>query len=347
MTDLITEIAGKMGRITLNRPDALNALTYDMCLEVEATLDTYEAFDAVSVIVIDAAGDKAFCAGGDIAEMYRTATAGDFDYGRKFWTDEYRLNAKLATGPKPIISFLQGFTMGGGVGIGCHGSHRIVGESSRIAMPECGIGLVPDVGGSLLLARAPGRVGEYLGTTTARMTAADAIWVGFADTFVPEAKWDDLKMALAQTGDAGVIADFATDPGDAPLQAKLDDINRHFAGETLPDILRSLQSVDTDFTADTLRRLQAPSPMAMAAAVELIHRNRASDDIVKALEMEYRYTFRSASDGEFIEGIRALIIDKDKRPKWQFGLDDNMMLKATKMLMPLGKDTLDLTENTP
>jgi enoyl-CoA hydratase len=136
--------------------------------------------------VIDAAGDKAFCAGGDIAEMYATGTAGDFDYGRRFWADEYRMNAKLFNFPKPVVTFLQGFTMGGGVGVGCHGSHRIVGDSSQIAMPECGIGLVPDVGGSLILARAPGRLGEYLGTTAARMGPGDAIHAGFADYYIPE-----------------------------------------------------------------------------------------------------------------------------------------------------------------
>ncbi len=344
MTDLITRVDAHAGRITLNRPDALNALTYQMCLDIEAALDGFEADPAITLILIDAAGDKAFCAGGDIAEMYRTAKAGNFEYGRQFWTDEYRLNAKLATSPKPIVSFLQGFTMGGGVGVGCHGSHRIVGESSKIAMPECGIGLVPDVGGSLILANAPGRVGEYLGTTTARMTAADAIWVGFADTFIPEDQWDAVKTALCDTGDVGLIAGFAADPGPAPLAAKLDDINRHFAGVTLPDILRSLSFEDTDFTRDALRRLRGPSPLAMAAAVELIHRNRGQTDIAKALDMEYRYTFRSASDGEFIEGIRALIIDKDKSPKWHHDLHDNMAMDAYKMLRPLGKDALDLSQ---
>ena len=161
--DVIIRTQGRAGRITLNRPAALNALTYEMCLQIEAALDSFEANGNIDLIVLDGAGARAFCAGGDIAQMYRTGTAGDFDYGRRFWADEYRLNAKLATCPKPVVSFLHGFTMGGGVGVGCHGSHRIVGESSRIAMPECGIGLVPDVGGSLLLARAAGADGGISG----------------------------------------------------------------------------------------------------------------------------------------------------------------------------------------
>lgn len=160
MSDLIARKDGKAGRFTLNRPGALNALTYEMCLQIESYLGKWEADPDVEVILFEGAGERAFCAGGDITAMYKTAVAGDYDYGRQFWTDEYRLNAKLATSPKPIISFLHGFTMGGGVGLGCHLPHRIVCESSQIAMPECGIGLVPDVGGSLLLARAPGRFGE-------------------------------------------------------------------------------------------------------------------------------------------------------------------------------------------
>ena len=156
---------GRAGRITLDRPKALNALTYDMALAIGAALDQWRDDGAVDLVIIDALGDKAFCAGGDIQKLYDTGRAGDFAYGRRFWADEYRLNARIAEYPKPYVALMQGFVMGGGVGISCHGSHRIVCASTRIAMPECGIGLVPDVGGSLLLARAPGRLGEYVGCT--------------------------------------------------------------------------------------------------------------------------------------------------------------------------------------
>lgn len=185
MADIDIRVEGKIGRITLNRPKALNAMTYEMGLAIEAALDDWANAPDVALILIDAVGDKAFCAGGDIQEMYDTASNGDFEYGRNFWADEYRMNAKLANFPKPYIALMQGFTMGGGVGISCHGSHRVVCENSQIAMPECNIGLVPDVGGTLLLARAPGRLGEYLGTTAARMGAGDAIYAGFADYYIP------------------------------------------------------------------------------------------------------------------------------------------------------------------
>ena len=185
MSDIHIRTTGRAGRITLNRPDALNALTYEMCLAIEAAIDAWATDAQIALVIIDAVGDRAFCAGGDIQEMYDTATRGNFEYGRKFWADEYRLNNKIAHFPKPYIAFMQGFTMGGGVGVSAHGSHRIVDDASRIAMPECAIGLVPDVGGSVLLACAPGRLGEYLGTTGTRMGPADAIHAGFADHYIP------------------------------------------------------------------------------------------------------------------------------------------------------------------
>ncbi|MEC8042812.1 MAG: enoyl-CoA hydratase/isomerase family protein, partial [Pseudomonadota bacterium] len=179
MADIHTRIDGQIGRITLTRPKALNALSYEMCLEIEKALDAWATDDAVKMVLLDAEGERAFCAGGDIAAMYEAGTKGEYEIARTFWRDEYRMNAKLFNFPKPVASLMQGFTMGGGVGIGCHGSHRVVGESSQIAMPETGIGLIPDVGGTLILARAPGRIGEYLGATGGRIGPADAIHAGF------------------------------------------------------------------------------------------------------------------------------------------------------------------------
>ena len=212
MSDIHIRKTGKTGRITLTRPETLNAVTYAMCQEIDAALTRFAADDSVAMLVFDAEGERAFSAGGDIAEMYATGTAGDFEYGRTFWRDEYRMNARLFNFPKPVASFLQGFTMGGGVGVGCHGSHRVVGDTSRIAMPEVGIGLVPDVGGSMILANAPGRLGEYLGTTAARMGPADAIFAGFADYYIPEAAWPDLIAALEDSGDWTQIDAAASPP---------------------------------------------------------------------------------------------------------------------------------------
>ena len=233
MTDISIRKSGKAGRITLQRPKALNALSYKMCLAVDEALRDWANDDSVELVVIEAEGEKAFCAGGDISEMYETGTAGDFDYGRQFWFDEYRMNHRIHDYAKPVVSFLQGFTMGGGVGLGCLGSHRVVGDTSQIAMPECGIGLVPDVGGTFILSKAPGRLGEYLGTTAARMNAGDAIVVGFADGYIPEADWPVLIAALEETGDATIVENAYRDAPDAPILNLKPEIDDHFAGEAL------------------------------------------------------------------------------------------------------------------
>lgn len=343
MSDISIRITGRAGRITLTRPKALNALTYDMCLAIEAALDAWAQDDAVACVVIDATGERAFCSGGDIAELYDTGTKGNYAYGRKFWADEYRLNNKIFSYPKPVVSFLQGFTMGGGVGIGCHGSHRIVGDTSQIAMPECGIGLVPDVGGSLILALAPGRLGEYLGITGTRMQADDAIYAGFADLYAPELMWSDLIAELEKTGDPEPLAAAAHTPEPGALRSAQQDIDRFFAGESLNDIALLLQTEDTAFTTETLKKLGRSSPLSMACTVEMIHRLRGPGlSMEKALDLEYRFTYRAMELGDFLEGIRAAIIDKDRNPKWRHSGMDVPTADTARMLQPLGKDALKL-----
>ena len=344
MPDIIITKSGSAGRITLNRPKALNAMTYAMCTAIEAALEAWRADPAVSLVIFDAAGEKAFCAGGDIAELYTTGMQGDFAYGQTFWRDEYRLNAKLHCYPKPVISFMQGFTMGGGVGLGCHGSHRVVGETSQIAMPECGIGLIPDVGGSLILASAPGRLGEYLGTTATRMNAGDAILVGFADYFIPQDQWPSLIESLQETGNCALIAAAAQSASEGPVARDKHLIDRHFSGETLTDIVNALRHDDSAFSQKTLGLLARNSPLAMACSVEAIHRLRGSPEMHKALELEYRFTYRAMEHGDFLEGIRAAIIDKDRNPQWQHTLDAVPSVAVSRMLMPLGRAKLTFEE---
>lgn len=341
MTDISIRKDGKAGRITLTRPKALNAMTYEMCLAIEDAVDAWADDDTVELIIIDAEGDKAFCAGGDIAELYDTGTKGDFEYARRFWRDEYRLNAKIAEYPKPYVAFMQGFVMGGGVGISCHGHPRIVCESSQIAMPECGIGLVPDVGGTYLLAKAPGRLGEYLGTTGTRMNAGDAIHAGFADHFIPQEKWADLIAQLSETGDLSLIERATETPPEGKVSPQQAEIDAHFGGETLLDILNSLKSSDSEFAAQALKALSRGSPLSMACTIEMLHRLQGpAADIRRALDLEYRFTHRAMEKGDFLEGIRAAVIDKDRSPKWQHSLDNPPQLAATQMLMPLGADAL-------
>lgn len=334
MTGLHIRHDGRTGRITLDRGHALNALSYDMCREIDAALRDWAKNDAVALVVIDATGDKAFCAGGDLAEMYATGSAGDHGYGRRFWADEYRMNARIAEYPKPIVTLMQGFTLGGGVGLGCHASHRVVCESSRIAMPECAVGIVPDVGGSRLLARAPGHAGAYLGLTGARMEPGCAIWAGFADHFVPRAEWVRLVEDLVATGDVGAIPSHAAP--DSPLAAQAAQIDRLFAGRSGADIFAALQA------ADALSMLARGSPLAQACALEVLHRLGPAPSIRDALTQEYRFTYRATAQSDFLEGIRAAIIDKDRAPRWSHsGLAEVSMPEVDDMLAPLG--TADMT----
>lgn len=341
MSDVLIRKEARAGRITLNRPSALNALTHAMCLEIEAAITNWASDEDVAHVMIDATGDRAFCAGGDIAEMYATGTAGDFSYGRRFWQDEYRLNAKLKLYPKPIITFLNGFTMGGGVGLGCHAAHRIVCETSQISMPEVSIGLVPDVGGSLLLAHAPGQTGDYLALTAARMDAGEAIYAGFADAYVPYAAWEGLKEEMAARGPDALPAHPAPE---ASLAARQAEISHAFQGYTVGDILRALEKSESPFSQDAAKRVSRHSPLAMAAGLEILRRLRSTDDITRALELEYRFTARSMEHGDFLEGIRAQIIDKDKSPNWRHSIDALPSATVSKMLRPLGPDTLNLED---
>ena len=205
MDDLNIRKTGRAGRITFTRPKALNALSHPMALAIQDALDGWRNDPDVALVIIDAEGDRAFCAGGDIAAVYHAGRAGVHKVGREFFRDEYRMNATIADYPKPIVAFMQGFVMGGGVGVGGHASHRVVGDTTRIAMPESGIGLIPDVGGTWLLSRAPGRIGEYLALTGARMGPGDALHAGFADLYIPEAKWPALIDELQRTGDTGCL----------------------------------------------------------------------------------------------------------------------------------------------
>ncbi|WP_413873782.1 enoyl-CoA hydratase/isomerase family protein [Albidovulum sp.] len=348
MDDILIRKEGCAGRITLNRPQALNALTYAMCLEIDRALIAWAGDPEVALVLIDAAGERAFCAGGDIAEMYASGRRGDFGYGRRFWADEYRMNARIADYPKPVVSFLQGFTMGGGVGVGCHGSHRIVGESAQVAMPECGIGLVPDVGGSFLLATAPGHLGEYLGTTGTRMGPADAILAGFADRFVPEANWPALKARLVGTGDAGAVEAAAREVPEGRLAALRPEVDALFAGATLADIAGTLAFAGTPFAADALAALSRAAPLSAACTVEMVRRLRGRATMRAALALEYRFTFRSMEHADFIEGIRAAIIDKDRNPRWCHAGPRTVPAEdVERMLAPLGADELTFGEERP
>lgn len=315
--DILIRFKGRVGRATLNRPQALNALTYDMALALEQALDGWADDSEISMVLIDASGDRAFSAGGDIQTLYHTGKAGDLNYGRKFWADEYRLNSKIVSYPKPYVALMDGIVMGGGVGISAHGSHRIVTERTMLAMPECAIGLVPDVGGTHILGRAPGFLGEYLGLTGTRLGAADAILAGFADVFVPSDRLGRLTETLIETGDPESIRDFVEVAPEGKLGKDLDRIDRIFAADTVADMAELLKPDAGGWAQATVKSLGYGSPLSLACTLQLIRDARASGDLKTALRHEYRYVSRCMEHGDFLEGIRAAVIDKDRTPHWR------------------------------
>ncbi|ORE92062.1 enoyl-CoA hydratase/isomerase family protein [Aurantimonas sp. 22II-16-19i] len=338
---VLIEKTGRAGRITLNKPKALNALDHDMALAIAAALEAWAGDDSVDLVVIDAAGDKAFCAGGDIAALYHEGKAGRFDTARRFFADEYRLNRQIAHYPKPYVAMMDGIVMGGGVGLSAHGRLRIVSERSMVAMPECGIGLIPDVGGTLVLGEGPGRLGEYLGLTGFRMKAADAILAGFADRFMPSERMGEAVERLSASGDLGAIEDLFETPEPGELPDRMEAIDRFFALPDTAAILAALEADGGEFAAATAKTIRRGSPLSLAVTLELVRAARAAPSIETALTREYRYTFRAQTMGDILEGTRAVVIDKDKAPRWSTQrLEDLPHEQVTAMLAPLGDDEL-------
>ena len=329
MEDLDIRVTGRAGRITLTREKALNALTHDMANAVLEALNNWRDDPSVSLVIMDAKGERAFCAGGDIAAVYHAGRAGDHQVGRDFFRDEYQMNAAIADYPKPVVAFMQGFVMGGGVGLGGHASHRIIGETTRIAMPESGIGLIPDVGGTWLLGRAPGRIGEYLALTGMRMGPGDAIHAGFADTYLPDDRWPALIDALQDSGDIALIK--GTEAPAAALQGR--DLSA-FGGRHVADILDALRIAGD---SESLKTLERNSPLSMAAALVMVRAARGDLRIQESLSREYRFTARATQHSDFLEGVRAQIIDKDRSPKWAA---EATTQAVQDVLAPLGPDEM-------
>jgi enoyl-CoA hydratase len=321
--DLLFEQRGPIVLVTLNRPQALNALTHEMALALEARLHQYEEDNDVEAIVVQGAGDRAFCAGGDIRRLYDTGRAGE-SYPYNFYRDEYRLNAYIYHYPKPYIALIDGIDMGGGVGISVHGSHRVVTERLNFAMPETGIGLFPDVGGSHFLPRLPGEIGAYMAMTGARLKAADAVYAGVGDDYVPSDRLDDLVKALeeahynrgARTAVGRVIADFAVDPGASEIEGLRERIDGAFDKQTVEEIIADLEASGDEWAQKTVATMRGKSPTSMKIALRAI-RDGAELDFDECMMMEYRIANGCIVSHDFYEGVRAVVIDKDQAPKWQ------------------------------
>ncbi|MGI9386515.1 MAG: enoyl-CoA hydratase/isomerase family protein [Methyloligellaceae bacterium] len=307
--------AGAAGVITLNRPDALNAVTLGMVREMHPQLRDWAEDADVRHVLIEAAGGKAFSAGGDIRALYDWGLAGDETF-LAFYREEYQLDTFIKRYPKPYVALLDGITMGGGVGVSIHGSHRIAGDGLTFAMPETGIGLFPDVGGTYFLPRCPGEIGMYLALSGARLKAADAVFTGIASHYVPSDRFAGLKDALQSSEDVdATISGFAEDPGPPRLLEHREAIDRCFAGDTVEDILARLENDGSEWAQKTVGILQSKSPTSLKITFRQI-REGARLDFEDCMRLEFRMVNRIFTAQDFFEGTRAVVIDKDQSPKW-------------------------------
>ncbi|MEL6947006.1 MAG: enoyl-CoA hydratase/isomerase family protein [Pseudomonadota bacterium] len=320
--DILFEQRGVAGIITLNRPAALNAVTDDMLTRLNGQLDTWMAADAVERILIKAVPGRAFSAGGDIRHLYDRGREGAFDFD--FFAREYALNARIAALQKPYIALVDGIAMGGGVGVSFHGSLRVGGEAMAFAMPEVGIGFFPDVGGSYILSRLPGKLGLYLGLTGTRLKQADALWAGLITHACASDQLADLETALISAptvDDALSVAGCRTqdDETDAPIVSAMPFINQVFAATTVEGIVANLEAMagteGEAWAEKTLSALRTKSPTSLKIAFRQITYG-ADQTMADCMRMEYRILRRLLPGPEFYEGIRAAIIDKDNAPRW-------------------------------
>ncbi|MEH2608218.1 enoyl-CoA hydratase/isomerase family protein [Bradyrhizobium sp. AZCC 1693] len=320
--DLIARKEGSAGILRLNRPKAINAVTLEMFHDVDKALDAFEADPDVAVIILEGAGERGLCAGGDIRALWESSKVKG-DLGKILWRDEYILNARIKKFPKPYVAFMDGIVMGGGVGLSAHSSHRVVTEKTKLAMPEVGLGFFPDVGGTWLLSHSPGEIGTYFGLTGRTMNGPDAIHAGFADAVVPSAKLPALREALTKVR-AGItapevkalIAGFATGETAGPVAATQDKIDRWFAYDRMEDIVAALQRDGSELAQATLKTLHEKSPRGMVVTLKLLRLARTARSLEECLVREYRAALKVFASDDFREGVRAAVIDKDRNPKW-------------------------------
>jgi enoyl-CoA hydratase len=316
--DILIRVDGHAGFISLNRPSALNALTLPMVHAMTAALRAWDDDAAVKCVVIDHADGRGFCAGGDIAFLRNSAINDGGVSGRKFFHDEYQLNHLLFTFPKPVVAFMDGITMGGGVGISQPARFRVATENTKFAMPETGIGLFPDVGGGWYLSRLEGRMGQYLALTGARVAGAECLALGLATHYLPSSALADAKARIAAEDVAridGILGTLSETP-ESKIVETLSHINRHFGVDQFEDILLSLEGDKSEWATKELATLRAKSPQTCKVALRQLSESLKLTDFADNMAMEYRIASRVLVRPDFAEGVRAVIVDKDNAPQW-------------------------------
>jgi enoyl-CoA hydratase len=345
--DLIARREGSVGVIRLNRPKAINAVTLEMFRDIDKALDAFEADPDVAVILLEGAGERGLCAGGDIRALWESSKVHG-DLGKILWREEYILNARIARFPKPYVAFMDGIVMGGGVGLSAHSAHRVVTEKTKLAMPEVGLGFFPDVGGTWLLSHSPGEIGTYFGLTGQTMNGPDAIYARFADAVVPSAKLPALREALTKvrsgtnSGEVKTLIEgFATGATSGPVAANQSKIDTWFAHDRMEDIVAALQRDGSELALATLKTLNEKSPRGMVVTLKLLRLARTASSLEQCLVREYRAALEVFASDDFREGVRAAVIDKDRSPKWSpAGIEDVTPEMVAPYFAEIGADEL-------
>jgi enoyl-CoA hydratase len=317
MSEVLIRREGSAGILSLNRPQALHALTIGMCHAMTAALLEWRNDPEVHAVIVDHAEGRGFCAGGDIAYLRESVLDDNGVRGLKFFHDEYLLNHLMFTYPKPIISFMDGIVMGGGVGVSQPAKYRVVTEHTRYAMPETGIGLFPDVGGSWYLSRLPGRIGQFMVLTGARLDGAECLWTGLATHYLESGVLTEAKERIAHGHEPGqVLSALSATPPHARIEDNAVRIAKHFSSDRLEDVIASLEADDNEWAMKELTAVRAKSPLSSKIALRQLHDGARCQTFAEAMAMEYRIVSRILTRPDFAEGVRAVIVDKDNAPKW-------------------------------
>ncbi|MFE0106121.1 enoyl-CoA hydratase/isomerase family protein [Streptomyces sp. NPDC059009] len=316
---VLVRTEGRLGHLVLNRPRAINALNREMVDLIDAALAEWEKDDAVRAVVVTGAGERGLCAGGDVRAVRADVLAGRPEQAAAFWRAEYLMNARIARFPKPYVVVMDGITMGGGVGVSAHGDVRVVTERSRVAMPETGIGFVPDVGGTYLLSRAPGELGTHLALTGAAVGAGDALLCGLADHFVPSARLEDFTAALAggTWGEvSAVVREYAQPAPEGELAGERAWIDACYAADSVEEIVRRLSDHGERAAKEAAETILSKSPTSLKVTLAAVRRARALPSLEAVLNQEFRVSCAALAAPDFAEGVRAQVVDKDRNPRW-------------------------------
>ncbi|RAV01587.1 enoyl-CoA hydratase/isomerase family protein [Mycolicibacter senuensis] len=313
--EVLARVVDGVGFLTLNRPKAINSLNLPMVTAMSAALSAWVDDPAVRAVVLAGAGERGLCAGGDVVAIYHSAKADGAD-ARRFWYDEYLLNAAIGEFPKPYVSLMDGIVMGGGVGVGAHANTRVVTDTTKMAMPEVGIGFIPDVGGTYLLSRAPGQLGLHAALTGAPFTGPDAIALGFADHYVPHTALQGFTTAIITDGVDTALAAHAVEAPPSPLAAHRDWIDECYAHDTVAQIVDALAGHASPDANAAAELIGTRSPVACAVTLEAVRRAGPLATLQDVLLQEYRVSCASLRSHDLAEGIRAQLVDKDRNPQW-------------------------------